>query len=74
MTTAAQRLAEVRAAIKDIIDNGQEVRRGDRSLKRGELASLRMLESQYAEQAAIEERTTAARSRVTRLYSSGKGI
>lgn len=74
MTTAAQRLAEVRAAIQDILDNGQEVRRGDRSLKRGELASLRMLEAQYAEQAAAEARATAARSRVTRLYSSGKGI
>lgn len=74
MTTAAQRLAEVRAAIKDILDNGQEVRRGDRSLKRGELASLRMLESQYAEQAVLEERASTARSRVTRLYSGGKGI
>lgn len=74
MTTAAQRLAEVRAAIQDILDNGQEVRRGDRSLKRGELASLRMLEAQYAEQAAAEARATAARSRVTRLYCSGKGI
>lgn len=74
MTTAAQRLAEVRAAIQDILDNGQEVRRGDRSLKRGELASLRMLESQYAEAAAAEARAGAARSRVTRLYSRGKGI
>ena len=74
MTTAVQRLAEVRAAIQDILDNGQEVRRGDRSLKRGELASLRMLEAQYAEQAATEARATAARSRVSRLYSRGKGI
>lgn len=74
MTTAAQRLAEVRASIKDILDNGQEVRRGDRSLKRGELASLRMLEAQYAEQAAVEARAAAPRSRVTRLYSHGKGI
>lgn len=74
MTTAAQRLAEVRAAIQDILDNGQEVRRGDRSLKRGELASLRMLEGQYAEQAAAEARAAATRSRVTRVYSRGKGI
>ncbi len=74
MTTAAQRLAEVRASIKDILDNGQEVRRGDRSLKRGELASLRMLEAQYAEQAATEARFAATRSRITRVYSLGKGI
>ncbi len=74
MTTAAQRLAEVRAAIQDIIEHGQEVRRGDRQLRRGELASLRMLESQYAEQAAAEARSAVTRSRVTRVYSRGKGI
>lgn len=74
MTTAAQRLAEVRAAIQDIIDHGQEVRRGDRSLKRGDLDSLRLLEAQYAEQAAAEASAAAPRSRVSRLYSRGKGI
>ena len=74
MTTAAQRLAEVRAAIQDIIEHGQEVRRGDRQLRRCELASLRMLESQYAEQAAAEARAQAQRPRISRLYSRGKGI
>jgi hypothetical protein len=74
MTTATQRLAEVRAAIQDILDNGQEVRRGDRSLKRGELDSLRALEARYAEEAAAEARAVAPRSRISRLYSRGKGI
>lgn len=74
MITAAQRLAEVRAAIQDILSTGQEVRRGDRQLRRAELASLRMLESQYAEQAAAEARVQTPRSRISRLYSRGKGI
>ena len=69
MSEAQQRLADVRASIKDILDNGQSVRKGDRQLDRAQLASLRMLEEQYAKQAAA-----GGRPRVTRLYSRGKGI
>ncbi|MFD1691250.1 hypothetical protein ACFSHR_05820 [Azotobacter chroococcum] len=50
------------------------MRRGDRSLKRGELDSLRALEARYAEEAAAEARAVAPRSRISRLYSRGKGI
>lgn len=74
MSTAQQRLDEVRASIKDILENGQSVRKGDRQLDRAALASLRMLESEYAQAAAIEAATHSRRPRVTRLYSRGKGI
>lgn len=74
MSTAQQRLAEVRASIKDILEKGQSVRKGDRQVERAELASLRMLESQYAEQAAQEAAAANRGPRVSRLYSKGKGI
>lgn len=74
MSEAQQRLAEVRASIKDILENGQSVRKGDRQLDRAQLASLRMLEEQYAKQAAAEQAAATSRPRITRLYSRGKGI
>lgn len=74
MSEAQQRLAEVRASIKDILENGQSVRKGDRQLDRAQLASLRMLEEQYAKQAAAEQAAATGRTRITRLYSRGKGI
>ncbi|MGH8435867.1 MAG: hypothetical protein ACRERX_15635 [Pseudomonas sp.] len=74
MSTAQQRLDEVRASIKDILEKGQTVRRGDRQLERAQLASLRMLETQYVQQAAQEAASQSGRPRVTRLYSAGKGI
>lgn len=74
MSNAQQRLAEVRAAIKDILDNGQSIRKGDRQLDRAQLASLRILEEQYAEQAAKEIAAASTRPRVSRLFSRGKGI
>lgn len=74
MSEAQQRLADVRASIKDILENGQSVRKGDRQLDRAQLASLRMLEEQYAKQAAAELAAAGSRPRITRFYSRGKGI
>lgn len=54
MTEAQQRLADVRAAIKDILEKGQSVRKDGRELRRADLASLRMLEAQYAKDEAAE--------------------
>jgi hypothetical protein len=71
MSTAQQRLDEVRAAIKVILEKGQSVRKADRHIERAELASLRMLEQQYAADAAREAR--AGRPRQVRVYSRGKG-
>lgn len=72
MATAQQRLDEVRAAISDILKKGQSVRKADRQIDRAQLASLRMLEEQYATQAEQEAR--AGRPRQVRLYSRGKGV
>jgi hypothetical protein len=74
MSSAQQRLAEVRASIKDILENGQSVRKGDRQLDRAQLASLRMLEDQYVKQASQEIAAESKRPRITRLYSRGKGV
>ena len=41
MSTAQQRLDEVRAAIKVILEKGQSVRKADRQIERAELASLK---------------------------------
>ena len=54
MTEAQQRLADVRAAINAILEKGQSVRKADRELRRADLASLRMLEEQYARAEAAE--------------------
>lgn len=74
MSSAQQRLDEVRASIKDVLENGQSVRKSDRQLDRAQLASLRMLEEQYVKQAAQEAVAGSARPRISRLYSRGKGI
>jgi len=74
MSTAQQRLAEVRASIKGILENGQSMRKGDRQLDRAQLSSLQALEEQYAKDAALEIAATSTRPRVTRLYRAGKGI
>lgn len=71
MATAQQRLDEVRAAITDILTKGQSVRKGDRQVDRAQLASLRMLEAEYAAAAARE--AAIGRPRQVRLYSRGKG-
>lgn len=71
MASAQQRLDEVRAAIQDILRLGQSVTKDGRRLDRASLASLRMLEDQYAADAARESR--AGQPRQIRLYSRGKG-
>lgn len=74
MTTAQERLDKVRHQIDEVMEKGQRVRSGDRQVDRAELASLRMLEEQYAKQAARDSVRQAGRPRVTRLYHGGKGI
>lgn len=71
MASAQQRLDEVRASIKELLEKGQSVSKGDRRLDRASLASLRMLEEQYSVEAARESRD--GRPRQIRLYSRGKG-
>ena len=55
MTETQQRLADVRAAIKDILEKGQSVRKDGRELRRADLASLQALEAQYARDATAEQ-------------------
>lgn len=63
MTDAQQRLAEVRAAISDVLKKGQRLRRGERELYRAELNSLRLLEQQYAREVALEQAQQQGRGR-----------
>ena len=74
MTTAQQRLDSVREQIDEVLRKGQRLRKGDREIQRAELASLRMLEEQYAKRARQEQAAHSGRSRVSRLYHGGKGI
>lgn len=74
MSTAQQRLDEVRAAIKAVLETGQSIRFEGRQVDRAQLASLRLLEEQYAEQADRETALASRRPRQVRLYSRGKGI
>lgn len=63
MTDAQQRLAEVRAAISDVLKKGQRLKRADRELQRVELNSLRLLEQQYAAEVAREQAAAMGRGR-----------
>ncbi|MED5608501.1 hypothetical protein VV867_12470 [Pseudomonas sp. JH-2] len=74
MSTAQQRLDDVRVAIKAVLETGQSIRFEGRQVDRAQLASLRLLEEQYAAQAAQEAAQTSRRSRVVRLYHAGKGV
>jgi hypothetical protein len=74
MDTAQQRLDEVREAIKVILRKGQSVRKGDRQIDHAQLASLRILEAEYAQAAQFEAVANSHRPRQIRLYSGGKGI
>lgn len=74
MSTAAQRLAEVRQSISDILKFGQSVQKDGRKLERAELASLRMLEKEYIEQATREAVAAQPRSKQIRLSHRGKGV
>ncbi|MCJ7854015.1 hypothetical protein [Pseudomonas monteilii] len=71
MTDAQQRLDEVRAAISNVLKNGQRLRRQDREVQLAELNSLRLLEKQYANEVAAE---TAARKGRGRNRVSYVGI
>lgn len=70
MTEAQQRLADVRASIKAILEKGQRVRRGDREVQRAELASLRILEAQVAREVANENAALLGRGRSRISYPS----
>ncbi len=74
MSTAQQRLNDVRAAIKAVLETGQSIRFEGRQVDRAQLASLRVLEELYAEDASREAAATSKRPRQVRLYSGGKGI
>ncbi|WP_324710107.1 hypothetical protein [Pseudomonas citronellolis] len=74
MSTAQQRLDDVRAAIKAVLETGQSIRFEGRQVDRAQLASLRVLEAQYAEDASREAAASSTRPRQIRLYSGGKGI
>lgn len=63
MTEAQQRLADVRAGIKAILEKGQRVRKGDREMQRAELATLRMLEAQVLKDVAQEQLLLRGRGR-----------
>lgn len=63
MTDAQLRLAEVRAAISDVLKKGQRLRRADREVQLAELNSLRLLEKQYAQEAANEQAALRGRGR-----------
>lgn len=74
MTEAQQRLADVRAAIHDILTKGQAITKDGRKLERAQLSSLRMLESQYVADVDTETARSGRRPRAFRLYSGGKGV
>ncbi|PJI50794.1 MAG: preprotein translocase subunit SecA [Pseudomonas sp.] len=74
MTDAQQRLADVRAAIHDILTKGQAITKDGRKLERAQLSSLRMLEGQYVADVDMETARNVRRSRAFRLYSGGKGV
>lgn len=63
-TEAQQQLAAVRASIAEVLAKGQRLRKGDREVQRAELASLRMLESQYLDQVKAEQARAGGRNRI----------
>lgn len=65
MTEAEKRLAEVRASISQILESGQSIRKGDREVRRAELASLRILEEQYSKQVARDAAAKRGRNRIS---------
>ena len=67
MPTAEKRLADVRAAIHEVLTFGQSIQKDGRVLKLAELASLRMLEKQYSHAAAAEAKSAQRKPR-NRVY------
>lgn len=64
MTEAEQRLADVRAAISRILNNGQIIRKGDRSVQYAELTSLQKQEALLQQQV---EASCRGRNRINYL-------
>ncbi|PNG11877.1 hypothetical protein [Stutzerimonas stutzeri] len=56
MTEAEQRLAEVRAAISRILNEGQVIRKADRSVQYAELTALQKQEAQLQQQISSAKR------------------
>lgn len=69
MTDAQKRLAEVRAAISDVLRKGQRLKRADREIYRAELDSLRLLEQQYAKEVSSEQAALQGRARSRIAYA-----
>lgn len=67
MPTAEKRLADVRAAINEVLTFGQSIQKDGRVLKLADLNALRLLEKQYA-QAASTEANRAQRKPRNRVY------
>lgn len=67
MPTAANRLADVRASIKEVLTYGQSIQKDGRVLKLADLNALRLLEKQYARDAATES-SSAQRKPRNRVY------
>ncbi len=65
MTEAQQRLADVRASIKEILASGQRIRKADREVQRADLAALRSLEEQYTKQVNQEAAALRGRNRIS---------
>lgn len=70
MTTATSRLAEVRRCISEVMQYGQSIRKDGREVRMADIASLRMLEQQYAKAAAIEARSIGRKPRNRVYYGS----
>lgn len=67
MPTAANRLADVRASIKEVLTYGQSIQKDGRVLKLADLNALRLLEKQYARDATAES-SSAQRKPRNRVY------
>lgn len=70
MTTAQERLAEVRRCISEVLQYGQSVRKDGREVRMADLASLRLLEKQYAAEAQAQQSFVKRRPRNRVFYGS----
>ena len=67
MSTAEKRLADVRTSINEVLTYGQWIQKDGRVLRLADLASLRMLERQYAQAVAAENKSAQRKPR-NRVY------
>lgn len=70
MTTAVQRLADVRKAIHEVLTTGQSIRKDGRELRLAELSSLRQLEKQYEHEATAESQAKRRKPRNRVFYGA----